>query len=213
MLHSVALKTAETLLAYLKPACSRIELKGSIARLKPEPKDIELLAVPVLGKVTSGRPEFGKPIPKVYNTLLDKLLDEMEQQDGIYFKKNGPRYKQIWLKYAGIGVDLFLVLPPAQWGVQAVIRTGPAEFGHWMVTRKCKGGALPDDYIVQDGVVGKRVRWVDKGDTREGEISMPEEIDFLRFCGLDWIEPKDRRPNWGNGIHSAEYAFEMEREE
>jgi DNA polymerase/3'-5' exonuclease PolX len=207
MLHSAALKTAETLLAYLQPACSRIEIKGSIARLKPEPKDIELLAIPVPGQVAAGRPEFGKPIPKVYPSLLDKLLDELEQLGAIYFKKDGPRYKQFRMMDVGIDVDLFLVLPPSQWGVQAVIRTGPAEFGHWMVTRKCKGGALPDNYIVQDGVVGERIRTA-KGDARQGEISMPEEIDFLSFCGLGWIEPKDRRPQWGNGIHSAEYAFE-----
>ena len=212
MLHSAALKVAESLLTHLQPACSRIEIKGSIARLKPEPKDIELLAVPLPGKVASGRPEFGKPIPKSYPSLLDKLLDEMELRDDIYFKKDGPRYKQIWLKYAGIGVDLFLVLPPAQWGVQSVIRTGPAEFGHWMVTRKCKGGALPDDYIVQDGVVGDRVRTA-KGDVRSGELPMPEEIDFLSFCGLGWIEPKDRQPKWGDGIHAAEYAFNLGEQE
>jgi hypothetical protein len=206
MQHNAALKVAESLLEHLQPACSRIETKGSIARLKPEPKDIELLAVPLPGKVTSGRPEFGKPIPKIYPTLLDKLLGEMEQQGDLYFKKDGPRYKQFWMMDVGIAVDLFLVLPPAQWGVQSVIRTGPAEFGHWMVTRKCKGGALPDDHIVEGGVVGKRVR-TDKGDVRKGELPMPEEIDFLRFCSLDWIEPKDRRPNWGNGIHAAEYAF------
>ena len=208
MQHNTALKVAEALLDHLQPACSRIEIKGSIARLKPEPKDIELLAIPVPGKVTSGRPEFGKPLPKIYPSLLDKLLDEMEQRDELYFEKDGPRYKQLWLKYAGIAVDLFLVLPPAQWGVQAVIRTGPAEFGHWMVTRKCKGGALPDDYLVEGGVVGERVR-TEKGDARQGEIPMPEEIDFLRFCGLDWIEPKDRRPQWGNGVHAAEYAFNL----
>jgi hypothetical protein len=39
MQYSAALKVAESLLMHLKPACSRIELKGSIARLKPEPKD------------------------------------------------------------------------------------------------------------------------------------------------------------------------------
>jgi hypothetical protein len=119
----------------------------------------------------------------------------MQGEEALVFKKSGDRYKQLWLKYAGIAVDLFLVLPPAQWGVQAVIRTGPAEFSHWMVTKKSKGGALPDGYIVEDGVVGKRVFSL-KGEVRGNAISMPEEIDFLNFCGLGWIEPKDRVARW-----------------
>jgi DNA polymerase IV (family X) len=195
MRHVHALEVAESLIDFLQPACKRIEIKGSICRLKPEVKDIEILAIPDLTPPPHARPEFGKPIPKVYKTLLDKMLDEMQGEEALVFKKSGDRYKQLWLKYAGIAVDLFLVLPPAQWGVQAVIRTGPAEFSHWMVTRKLKGGALPDGYIVEDGVVGERVRTA-KGDMRNGEIAMPEEIDFLNFCGVGWIEPKDRVARW-----------------
>jgi DNA polymerase/3'-5' exonuclease PolX len=195
MRHSSALRLAESLVRQLRPVCKRIEVKGSICRLKPEVKDIEILAIPDLTPVPRPRPEFGKPIPKVYKTALDKLLAEMERDELIIFKKGGDRYKQLWLKDAAIAVDLFLVLPPAQWGVQAVIRTGPAEFSHWMVTRKSKGGALPDQFIVEDGVVGDRVFSL-KGETRRGEIPMPEEIDFLSFCDLDWIEPKDRVARW-----------------
>lgn len=195
MRHDTALKVAEEFVKYLRPACTRIEIKGSICRLKPEVKDIEILASPDLTPLPRPRPEFGKPIPTVYKTALDKLLAERRDGGHIIFKKYGERYKQLWLKYAGIAVDLFLVLPPAQWGVQAVIRTGPAEFSHWMVTRKSRGGALPDGFIVEDGVVGERVRTA-KGDERSGEIPMPEEIDFLSFCGLDWIEPKDRVARW-----------------
>jgi hypothetical protein len=64
-----------------------------------------------------------------------------------------------------------------------------------MVTRKSRGGALPDEYIVADGAVGQRVR-TDKGEIRQGIISMPEEIDFFSLCGMDWIEPSQRIARW-----------------
>jgi len=195
MRHADALMVAEGFVERLRPVCTRIEIKGSLCRLKAEVKDIDILAIPDLSPLPRPRAEFGKPIPKVYKTALDKLLEEMAAEEVMVFKKGGDRYKQLWLKHAGIAVELWLVLPPAQWGVQAVIRTGPAEFGHWMVTRKSKGGALPDQFIVADGVVGERVFSL-KGEVRRGEIPMPEEIDFLSFCDLNWIEPKDRVARW-----------------
>lgn len=198
MRHDSALKIAEALVEYFRPVCIRIEIAGSIKRWKPEVKDIEIIAVPDLTPLRLQKLEFGKPIPRIYKTHLDQLLGNMELENPgrVSLAKNGERYKKIILKDSDIVLDLFLVLPPAQWGVQSVIRTGPAEFSHWMVTRKSRGGALPDGYIVEDGVVGKRVKNAKNEDSREGEIEMPEEIDFLSFCGLPWIEPKDRVARW-----------------
>jgi DNA polymerase/3'-5' exonuclease PolX len=139
--------------------------------------------------------EFGKPIPKVYKTRLDAMIKEMEQAGVCFIRAGGEKYKKLWMLQENIQVDLFLVTPPAQWGVQSVIRTGPSDFSHWMVTRKSRGGALPDEYIVADGAVGQRVRG-DKGDGRQGVIPMPEEVDFFRLCGLDWIMPKERLARW-----------------
>ena len=141
--------------------------------------------------------EFGKPIPKVYKTRLDAMIDEMEQAGDCIIRAGGEKYKKLWMLQENIQVDLFLVTPPAQWGVQSVIRTGPSDFSHWMVTRKSKGGALPDEYIVADGAVGKRARPLGFAyDIRAGVIPMPEEIDFFNLCGLEWIEPSQRVARW-----------------
>lgn len=195
MEHANALKIAQELVDLFEPVCVRIEIKGSICRMKAEPKDIEILAVPDLTPPEIGKIEFGKPIPKVYKTHLDALLAEMVDSNAWYLKASGDKYKKIWLNNEHIQVDLFLVTPPAEWGVQSVIRTGPSDFSHWMVTRKSKGGALPDEYIVADGAVGQRVRG-DKGDGRQGVIPMPEEIDFFSLCGMKWIEPSQRVARW-----------------
>lgn len=95
--------------------------------------------------------------------------------------KNGQRYKQVELT-EGYNLDLFLVHPPAQWGVIMTIRTGPAEFSRKMVTQRNKGGLLPSFAKVIDGGV-----YVD------GKlIEMNEEADFFNFCDLKWIDPQNR---------------------
>lgn len=195
MLYKNALRIAEQWVEYFRPACTRIEIKGSVLRRKAEPGDIEILAIPDLTPPPSSRIEFGKPIPKQYKTKLDALLDAMIEKDVCYLRAGGEKYKKIWLLKDYIQIDLFLVTPPAQWGVLSVIRTGPSDFSHWMVTSKSKRGALPDEYIVEGGAVGERVP-MEKGDGRKGVIPMPEEEDFFRLCGLEYIEPIHRGVRW-----------------
>lgn len=207
MKHDVAFKVAEALVDHLRPVCRRIEIKGSIARLKAEPGDIEILAVPDPSPVPRAKPEFGKPIPRSYNTLLDKMIDQMRLDRAIEVYGDGDRQKKFWLNYAGIKVDLFICIPPSDWGVQAVIRTGPKEFGHWCVTNRKYGGALPDAYFVKHQVVWIKNE-IDKSEVPENQdkaiplltptnhLSMPEEIDFLNLLELGWIEPKDRVAKW-----------------
>jgi len=195
MKHEAALKVAESLVGHLRPACVRIEIAGSIRREKFEVKDIEILAIPDLSPLPKPKAEFGKPIPMKYKTALDQLIAKMAADGDIRFGKNGDRLKSFYLGCAGIQVDLFLVLPPATWGVLKVIRTGPADFSHWCVTRKRNGGALPNNFRVQDGAV-----WEGPLKTKSliGErlIGFEDETDFLRFLGLDWIEPRDRIARW-----------------
>ena len=110
----------------------------------------------------------------------------------------GKKYKKFVVATDGgaqINLDLFVVTPPAEWGVQMVIRTGPAEFSHWCVARVRNGGVMKNTHRVQDGAV-----WL--GDREEKnpdpltKLSMPEEIDFLNFLGLGWIEPGEREARW-----------------
>lgn len=203
----VAYAVAEAFVEHLKPACKRIEIRGSTARLVPNVGDIEILAVPDLSPVPRVKLEFGKPIPRSYNTMLDMLVDGMRKDGTILVHADGDRYKKLWLNYAGIQVDLFINISPSEYGVQSVIRTGPADFSHWIVSNKKIGGALPNGYFVKHQVV-----WIESQIKRQdvpreaddaialltdtNHLSMPEELDFLNFCGLGWIEPKDRVAKW-----------------
>jgi len=188
MKHADALKVAESLVEHFRPACERIEIKGSLCRLKSDVKDIDLLIVPDLSPLPRPRAEFGMPLPIVHKTMLDKMIAEMQADGAIRLEKVGDHSKKFYLKYAGISVEMYLVLPPATWGVRSVIRTGPADFSHWMVTKKMHGGALPDTYYVKDGAVWDR--------TFEMKFETPEEIYYFKLCGLGWIEPSERVARW-----------------
>jgi len=165
---------AEWWLNYLGRSCEKIAIAGSIRREKSEVKDIEIVAVPYAVEIPN---LFGGSGKFVYP--IDKRLK------GYPLTKNGPRYKQISLKE--INIDLFLVLPPAQWGVIFTIRTGPASFSIRIVTHKKWGGLLPDYFKVDKGSLWS----LEAG--KKTLISVPTEKDFFQAIGLDWIEPRERK--------------------
>jgi DNA polymerase/3'-5' exonuclease PolX len=194
MEYDKALPIAERLVDLLQPACKRIEIAGSLRRQKPDPGDIEIVAVPDL---RPPRLLFGSPI---YATILDAILASLARGDDddllIHLSMNGPKFKQFAISQDGgqhwiIKVDLFLVTPPADWGVLYLIRTGPAEFSHWIVTENMHCGGLPDGFRVEDGRILSM---------SNEYIPCPEEIDFLKFCHLAWIEPSQRHPMWQRRI-------------
>jgi DNA polymerase/3'-5' exonuclease PolX len=189
MILAQALSIAEKLVDLLSPGCTRIEIAGGVRRQKADCHDIEIVSIP------DQRPAhlvFGQP---AYKTVLDAIIASAEYPDetGLRLHKimGGDKYKKLGVSLDGghtwcISLDLFLVTPPAQWGLLYLIRTGPAEFSHWIVTPKFKSGALPNGLQVHDAAI-----W--NGETK---LNTPEEIDVLRLCGLDWIEPKNRSPRW-----------------
>jgi DNA polymerase/3'-5' exonuclease PolX len=192
MKYDQALPIAEKLVDLLRPGCTRIEIAGSIRRLKAEPGDIDLVAIP---DQRPARPLFGIPYR---SNQLEMILESLALGDDDDIKLHrclgGGKYQEYWVSIdAGrtwcIKLDLFLVTPPADWGCLYLIRTGPADFSHWIVSNQSIGGGMPDGYHLQGG------RIQDKA-TGQFVYRCPEEIDFLHFCGLDWIEPRDRRPIW-----------------
>jgi DNA polymerase/3'-5' exonuclease PolX len=150
----------------LQPFCDRLEIAGSIRRRKAEVGDIEIVALP-------------KPFVDLFgneNGYQDPMLA------GVWVNKAGRRYKQYALP-EGVNLDLFIVLPPAQWGVIFALRTGGAEFSRRLVTPK-PYGYLPREYVIKDGAVHR----ADTGEI----VPTPEEEDFLALCGVANIPPQER---------------------
>lgn len=175
MKKKIPLKRAEAIaqkvVKALEPYCERAVAAGSVRRKKDWVGDVEIVAQPKEVVVTSDL--FG-----------EKRIGFMDVEDGLEKigrrVKGGHRYMQYVVD--GVPVDVFVVLPPAQWGVILALRTGPADLSKWLVTQRKHGGALPSQCRVKDGAV-----W-------EGKLlmEMPEEEDFFRFCGLRYVSPEYR---------------------
>lgn len=177
-----ATEIAQDLQARLSPVCHRVEIAGSIRRGKPEVKDVELVAIP---KTEALLDLFGTPYSQ--RSLLDPVLEDLISA-GVLAPggRAGEKHKRFEVGGQDIALDLFLVTPPAQWGVIFTIRTGPGDFSQWLVTPRAQGGALPGGYQVQDGVLrawGK-------------VIETPEEEDVFRSLELPYISPAERSPRW-----------------
>jgi DNA polymerase/3'-5' exonuclease PolX len=181
---------AEDLVRALWPACERVEIAGSLRRGKPEVHDIEIVAVPK----TETRPDglFGEVQGDLLEDCVAHLLAhervgaravENRRTDGTIDvqTKLGPAFKA--LVYLGIPVDLFIVRPPAQWGVIFALRTGPGDWNIELVTR-CKE--------IGRRVAGGQVeRWV-SASSSWAPVPTPEEADFFAAIGQAWVAPPDR---------------------
>lgn len=174
MKRDEAARIAQKWVERIRPYCQRVEIAGSLRRGKPEVKDIEIVAEP---KINQAVDLFGQPVGQT--SQLDVYLSGLT---GVRFVKAGPKYKQIALP-EGIKLDLFVVTPPAQWGVIMAIRTGPADYSRWLVTQRRYNGPLPSNLRVKDGAVWNGTKIV----------PTPEESDFFAILGLANDPPELRQ--------------------
>lgn len=194
--YDEALALAGEVVELLQVACDRIEIAGSLRRKMQFIGDVEIVAAP---RFEEERSLFAE-LPTRTNAL-DELVGQLVA-DGTLAKRldanERPRFgsKLKYLSYRGFAVDLFAVIPPAQWGVIFAIRTGPADYSHQFVTTQGqsfrdfegfrRGGLLPKGLRVHEGqllVV----------DDVERLIPTPEETDFFAAIGVDYAQPSTRR--------------------
>jgi DNA polymerase/3'-5' exonuclease PolX len=169
--YAEVMEIAQRLVLAIAPYCEREPvIAGSLRRKKEMVGDIEIVAVPKLHKDL-----FGVPV-----LTGGSEVDVWMNSQGIWPTASGPKMKQFY--WGGMKVDLFLQPDPATWGVNLMIRTGSAEFSHWMVTPQGQGGACPDALSFKDARI-----W------RNGKALLtPEEEDVFHILGLAWIAPEDR---------------------
>lgn len=170
-----ARQIADDFVSAIRPFCERVEIAGSIRRGEAEVGDVEIVVAP-LTRTVQGL--FG---PMQENALLSFPWHAWGRME-----RGGDRYKRI-LRTDGVAIDVFIVLPPAQFGVIHLIRTGPREFGQWLVTPRRRGGGLPSYLKVREGAIwhGQEI------------VPTPTEEDVFRALDMDYIPPSERRAFWG----------------
>lgn len=173
--HATASASAHRFTGAISHLCTQVAIAGSIRREEGQVSDIEVVCQPIT--------EDPKTDP--LETLIDELIADgtlTPWLDKNGRKSMGPKSKR--LVFEGTRLDMFIVRPPAQWGVIMAIRTGPAEYSKLLVTQLSKYGLLFDGYRVSEGSL-----W--KSDTQA--VDTPTEADFLRYCGQETPVPPSQR--------------------
>ncbi|HEY1197596.1 MAG TPA: hypothetical protein VGG32_02565 [Thermoplasmata archaeon] len=170
-------------------AFSRAEVAGSVRRCRPQVGDIEIVA-----EVDPER-EFGatERIKGVLQSLGVRRADPIVRKDGIEVRAPwGEHYMKgvlpVWPAALSddpqaVQLDLFIVRPPADWGVIFLIRTGSAEFSQAVVTRL-------HQYGLQSG--GGRLMRVGQF-IPDPYVPCPDEEAFFRLAHLPFVPPERRQ--------------------
>jgi DNA polymerase/3'-5' exonuclease PolX len=187
--HSIAID----LLRKFEKCCSQCDIAGSVRREKPEVKDIELMAVPLLEHTTD---LFGTILATERSKDFCKLVKSL----GVILKgkvEDG-RYVQIALK-DGINLDLFIP-QESDYVRQFIFRTGSADYSHKIIATAClkKGWCGTSDgmRLVSEcskvDVGGGKHKW--KCHSKQPTLPpvFEDEYHFFKFFDLQWIEPKNR---------------------
>ena len=169
----------------LEPFCEQIMFAGSIRRRAPMVHDVEIVMAPRMEVVQTGL--FGDT---EIRSVLHPAISDLRAA-GVLAPRVSEKGATAWGKKmiraehvrSGMAVDLFIVTPPAQWGVILAIRTGPAELSKAFVASRLWGGLLPMGMKVQDGALV---------DSAGQSIDTPTERSFFEAIELPYIEPADR---------------------
>lgn len=167
---------------------------GSVRRRKHEVGDIEHVIIPRLGPAPGAPPNlFSEPAPTV-NLLwhhLDRLVAEYALARHIYpnsARRWGDRYRGI--DYRGCNHEIFLA-DRDNLGAILAIRTGPADYSRYLVTRLRHQGYLQHAGYVRD------LRPYDGRQPADPAaqpiVPVPTEECYFQLCDLPWTEPQHRR--------------------
>ncbi len=204
---SRAKAAAEHLVELLAPGCERLEVGGSVRRMRQFVGDLELVLVPkfeneaVIGQLSLMPPSEDDqaryapdtvrvPVPlRLLEEHTDLLVpiksgnagrrrqDHEDRPDGL---KMDAKVWRLWMDPPGLVVECY-VATPETWGLALMVRTGSADFSRGLYARwkRLEGG---QGY-------GRDLRWHD----HDGKvIDTPEERDVFKAVQLQWLEPWER---------------------
>ena len=177
---------------------------GSVRRMSALVKDLEIIIRPVITEIETlpEQPSLLNPTPilKEVSMFEEKLQEFFDLHPKFSMgNRNGPKYKVLEYQ-AGhdqiLKIDCFIVPDPRAWGVQVVIRTGPAMGWNkplmtWLRTIKMhtSNGLLHNHAKYRES---KTNRGQCQNDQCRLIIPCPTEESFFHAIQLPMISPNAR---------------------
>lgn len=177
---------ADEIIQALRPECAETQVAGSIRRLMPDVKDVEIVYI---SHTSSQQMDlFGTHFQTYFhaNHAIAKLIGNGTLVKDTTVKRWGTKYKRAIHCASGIVVEMFRAQSD-NWGYILALRTGPAAFNKLLVTRRSQGSALPPDIKLQGGYV-----WHIGRSNIQTQIPTPTERGFFVLLDLPFIPPQER---------------------
>ncbi len=175
------LPLAEKVVRTIQPLCRNIAVAGSLRRGRAQVHDAEVVLEPLLSTtcdLEGNRRVFVDP-----NTL--RGIKRLFPEAGIELAKrpqfapaNGDRYKKFVLSN-GCQLDLFISLPPSNFFVQFLIRTGPGGVANDFMRRFWRWGLKSEDARIIETATGR-------------EIPTNSEAEVFAANHLRYFTPEER---------------------
>lgn len=187
------------LIKMLAPHSLKIEVVGSVRRMKPMVGDVEILT---LAQETHLTDLFGQQIAVERTTIddaLDQLADQTYQGWRIDSRLQGHKHKRLMHVNTGLSADLYIVLDKRAWGSHVVVRTGPHLFSKKIMTEaQAKGFHFADGFLLHNHL--KTRSGCRFGVACKGIIPLYEEIDVFNELSIPYLSPEDRELRYGSAI-------------
>lgn len=168
MIFIDALKIANKYLKVLHPHCERIEIAGSLRRMKSEVHDIEFVCIPKKYPHKNGLFDIEMVPVTGFQNEINKLERIKGDPTGKYCARKLPE---------GINLDIFIA-DENNFGLIMLIRTGSADFNKRILNHgkyKC-GIASVDGQLIKNNKI----------------IPVKEETEIFALFGVEYIEPQFR---------------------
>ncbi|MGB2867273.1 MAG: hypothetical protein WBD36_02385 [Bacteroidota bacterium] len=168
---------AEDLINDLTGSCDRIEIVGSLRRLRGIVKDIDIIAIPKFVE-EKDQTLFGEP---VHENLLEKRLSQMCMKGELGLEASGPKIKRFLKTEDGdvVPIDVYIATEETWW-THLLIRTGSRNHNIKLARRAI-------DLHMQLKADGTGL--LSPGGT---PLPMHSEEDIFRHLGLAYRPPHER---------------------
>ena len=172
---------AKEIIGRLQPYCKRVEVAGSIRRLKSQVKDVEVVFITEIGMERVGLWNDIEIETALVNCGIASMVFEGILSWDEIVKRQGPKYKRLIHNETSIVVEIFGACE-SNWGLIYALRTGPCDFNQKIVTKRMHGGAMPTGMKIQGGYL-----W-----SHDMRLPTPTELDYFNELGLPYWAPEKR---------------------
>jgi DNA polymerase/3'-5' exonuclease PolX len=175
--HAFAQEIAEDFISQISASCERIQIVGSLRRLKLGVNDIDILVIPRLLQLDDDS-LFGEPVRE---NQLDKQLSHLCLSQDLELESNGSKIKRFVKTVDGdtVPIDLYIATEQTWWTL-LLIRTGSRGHNIKLARRalelqmhlKADGSGL----LTSSGSI----------------VPIASEEDIFRLLNLEYRSPEDR---------------------